>query len=153
MCGHTDLADIGIPQVVLDEIKPDTYHHVPSLWSDVLTVPRSNGHKYKRSHVVFVSGPALSKGAVRLRACGALRVGAGPVTVASPGDAALVSASHLTAIMIREAIGAAHSRRPASRKAVELSADRARCRRCGSTKGQLLDVLRSGAATTLNRVL
>jgi hydroxyethylthiazole kinase-like uncharacterized protein yjeF len=52
---------------------------------------------------VVVSGPAYSTGAARLAACGALRAGAGLVTVASPRDAILVNAAQLTAIMVREA--------------------------------------------------
>ena len=47
----------------------------------------------------------------------ALRAGAGAVTVASPPDALLVNAAHLTAIMVRAFEGAAAlsraSRRPA----------------------------------------
>ena len=150
LCGQTDLADIGIPQVVLDEIKPDTYYNVPSLWSDVLPVPRSDGHKYKRGHAVVVSGPALSTGAARLGARGALRVGADLVTVASPGDAVLVNAAHLTAIMLAKL---------SEQRTLD---DLFQGKRFNSvligpgagvtdtTKGHVLDVLRSGAAATLD---
>jgi ADP-dependent NAD(P)H-hydrate dehydratase / NAD(P)H-hydrate epimerase len=50
-----------------------------------------------------VSGPAFSTGAARLAARGALRIGAGLVTVASPHDALEINAGALTAIMVREA--------------------------------------------------
>jgi NAD(P)H-hydrate epimerase len=50
---------------------------------------------------VVVSGPAFSTGAARLGAMGALRAGAGLVTVASPKDAVAVNAAQLTAIMVR----------------------------------------------------
>jgi hydroxyethylthiazole kinase-like uncharacterized protein yjeF len=50
-----------------------------------------------------MSGPVYSTGAARLAARGALRVGAGLVTVASPRDAIEVNAAQLTAIMVREA--------------------------------------------------
>ncbi|WP_436441395.1 NAD(P)H-hydrate dehydratase, partial [Enterococcus faecium] len=48
----------------------------------------------------MVSGPVHATGAARLAARGALRIGAGLVTVASPLDAVPVHAAHLTAIMI-----------------------------------------------------
>jgi NAD(P)H-hydrate epimerase len=47
-----------------------------------------------------VSGPAHRTGAARLGARGALRAGAGLVTVASPPDAVASNAAHLTAIML-----------------------------------------------------
>jgi NAD(P)H-hydrate epimerase len=58
-------------------------------------------HKYSRGHVVVASGPAHATGAARLAAAGALRIGAGAVTVASPPDAVAVNASQLTAVMVR----------------------------------------------------
>jgi len=55
---------------------------------------------------VIVSGPAHATGAARLAARGALRVGAGLVSLASPPDAVAVNAAHLTAIMIKPFDGA-----------------------------------------------
>jgi hydroxyethylthiazole kinase-like uncharacterized protein yjeF len=65
-----------------------------------MPVPRIDGHKYDRGHAVVVSGPAIRTGAARLAARAALRVGAGLVSVASPEDALIVNAAHLTAIML-----------------------------------------------------
>ena len=48
-----------------------------------------------------VSGELVSTGAARLAARGALRAGAGLVTVASPRDALAVNAAALTAVMVR----------------------------------------------------
>jgi hydroxyethylthiazole kinase-like uncharacterized protein yjeF len=106
-CGETELADIGIPQPVLAEIRPATFHNEPGLWRDQLRAPAPDDHKYSRGHVVVVSGPASATGAARLAAAGALRIGAGAVTVASPPGALLVNAAHLTAIMVRAFDGAA----------------------------------------------
>jgi NAD(P)H-hydrate epimerase len=55
---------------------------------------------------VIVSGPAHATGAARLAARGALRVGAGLVSVASPPDAVAVNAAQLTAIMVKPFDGA-----------------------------------------------
>jgi hydroxyethylthiazole kinase-like uncharacterized protein yjeF len=97
------LAQIGIPDSVLTTISPRTFANEPSLWLAEFPWPKPEGHKYARGHVVVVSGPAYSTGAARLGARGALRVGAGLVTVASPRDAIKVNAAQLTAIMVREA--------------------------------------------------
>jgi hydroxyethylthiazole kinase-like uncharacterized protein yjeF len=106
-CGRTDIADIGIPDSVLAEIRPSTFHNLPALWRRCLRPPRAADHKYARGHAFVVSGPASATGAARLAAAGALRAGAGAVTVASPPDAVLVNASQLTAIMVRECDGPA----------------------------------------------
>jgi NAD(P)H-hydrate epimerase len=101
LCGTVHVADIGIPADVLGEIAPKTFVNGTSLWSAHLRWPTLGGHKYARGHTLVVSGPAHATGAARLGARGALRIGAGLVTVASPLDAVSVNAHHLTAIMLR----------------------------------------------------
>lgn len=101
LCGPVTLADIGIPPRVLDEIECRTFANAPALWRDALPVQKPEAHKYTRGHAVVVSGPAESTGAARLGARGALRMGAGLVTVASPRAAFPVNAAHLTAIMLK----------------------------------------------------
>jgi ADP-dependent NAD(P)H-hydrate dehydratase / NAD(P)H-hydrate epimerase len=100
-CGDTVLADIGIPASVLDTIEPKTFANEPELWLADFPWPEATGHKYRRGHSVVVSGPLWSTGAARLAARGALRVGSGLVTVASPVDALAVNAAQLTTIMVR----------------------------------------------------
>ena len=102
-CGEVRLADIGIPASVLGPIAPKTFANEPPLWRAEFPWPRPESHKYARGHAVVVSGPVYSTGAARLGARGALRIGAGLVTVASPRDALEVNAAELTAIMVREA--------------------------------------------------
>ncbi len=70
-------------------------------------VPRHAGHKYDRGHAVVVSGPSWSTGAARLAARGALRAGAGLVTIASPREALAVNAAPSLAVMVRPVDGAA----------------------------------------------
>jgi hydroxyethylthiazole kinase-like uncharacterized protein yjeF len=105
LCGETVVADIGIPESVLDTIRPRTYQNGPALWDVLLPWPRSTAHKYSRGHVVVVSGPAHATGAARLAARGALRVGAGLVSVASPPDAVGTNSAHLSAIMVKPISG------------------------------------------------
>ena len=64
-------------------------------------MPRIDGHKYARGHAIVVSGDIAATGAARMSARGALRAGAGLVTLASPRDALAVNAAALTAVMVR----------------------------------------------------
>lgn len=100
-CGRVRVVDIGIDAGVLDEIRPQTFENVPPFWRQSFPVPRIDGHKYARGHVVAVSGDIAATGAARLSARGALRAGAGLVTLASPRDALAVNAAALTAVMVR----------------------------------------------------
>jgi hydroxyethylthiazole kinase-like uncharacterized protein yjeF len=102
-CGDIVVADIGIPASALDAIAPKQHENGPSLWN--IPWPETVGHKYSRGHCVVVSGPAHATGAARLAARGALRVGAGLVSVASPPDAVTVNAAALTAIMVKPFAG------------------------------------------------
>ena len=100
-CGRVRVADIGIEARVLAEIAPKTFENVPSSWKSAFPVPKIDGHKYTRGHVIVVSGGLAATGAARLSARGALRAGAGLVTLVSPRDALAVNASALMAIMVR----------------------------------------------------
>lgn len=102
-CGLTRVVDIGISADVLSRIGVVTFANAPGLWRTQLPWPRLDGHKYSRGHAVVASGPAWRTGAARLAARGALRVGAGLVTLASDEDALAVNAAQVTAIMVRQA--------------------------------------------------
>jgi ADP-dependent NAD(P)H-hydrate dehydratase / NAD(P)H-hydrate epimerase len=106
-CGIISVADIGIPVSVLASIVPQTFENVPAVWRAAFPVPRLDGHKYDRGHAVVVSGPSWSTGAARLAARGALRAGAGLVTIASPGEGLAVNAASNLAVMVRPVDGAA----------------------------------------------
>jgi hydroxyethylthiazole kinase-like uncharacterized protein yjeF len=100
-CGEISLVDIGIPEWVLGEILPKTFINRPPIWGAHFPQPRLEGHKYGRGHALVLSGPLVSTGAARLAARGALRAGAGLVTVATPQHALAAHAAALTAIMTR----------------------------------------------------
>jgi len=98
LCGDIVVADIGIAESVLAEIKPQLRENAkPNL-------PNfdSSTHKYKRGHAVIVSGARFSTGASRLAAQAALKVGAGLVTIAGHEDELRVHAAHATALMLAQ---------------------------------------------------
>src|SRR5260370_25819719 len=100
-CGRGRVAEMGIQPVVLEEIKPQTFENVPKFWRNAFPVAGIDGHKYARGHAIVVSGGIATTGAARLSGRGALRAGAGLVTLASPRDALAVNAAALTAVMVR----------------------------------------------------
>ncbi|WP_245257478.1 NAD(P)H-hydrate dehydratase [Methylocapsa acidiphila] len=100
-CGETIVADIGISESVLAEIRPKTLVNDPAIWKSAFPFPRTQGNKYSRGHALVLSGGLAHTGAARLAARGALRAGAGLVTVATPREALPAHAAALTAIMTR----------------------------------------------------
>ena len=99
-CGVVQVADIGIPATVLATIKPVAFANGPELWDRLFPLPAAQGHKYVRGHAVVVSGGLSTTGAARLAARGALRAGAGLVTIASPREALSVNAASSLAVMV-----------------------------------------------------
>lgn len=77
-----------------DEITTITRASLPDL-------SKPQGHKYDHGHAVVVSGGPGKTGAARLAARGALRMGAGLVTLACPMRAVPEIAAQVTAIMIQ----------------------------------------------------
>ena len=86
LCGELVVADIGIPDSVLDAIAPATFVNAPDLWGDALPWPVADGHKYDRGHLLVAGGGTMT-GAARLVASAARRAGAGLVTIAAPEPA------------------------------------------------------------------
>jgi len=82
-CGELQIADIGIPPSVLDEIGPALWRNEPPLWAGALRRDDPGDHKYARGHLTILGG-ASATGAARLAAIAARRAGAGLVTIASP---------------------------------------------------------------------
>src|SRR5437016_7724507 len=105
--GTVRVADIGIPDSVLEQVQVRTFANSPQLWGRAFPIPRLDGHKYARGHAVVMSGDVSFTGAARLAARAALRAGAGLVTLASPRAALEVNAAASLAIMVRAVDGAA----------------------------------------------
>ena len=101
LCGRSDVADIGIPDAVLDDIHPTLWRNAPMFWASDFPRPAADGHKYGRGHAVVAGGRELT-GAARLAAYAALRSGAGLVSIASPPEAVAIYRSGRPSIMVRE---------------------------------------------------
>lgn len=101
LCGRVRVADIGIPDEIVAGLAPRAFANGEALYREAMPWPGLDAHKYARGHVLVLSGGAHETGAARLLARGALRIGAGAVTVGSPREALAVNAAGLTAIMLR----------------------------------------------------
>ncbi|MEI2805116.1 NAD(P)H-hydrate dehydratase [Albidovulum sp.] len=110
-CERIAVADIGLdkpglPAPLCEEgviLLPDAVN-----WQSVvslISLGKSTGHKYAHGHALILSGPSGHGGAARLAARGALRIGAGLVTVGCPPEALTENAARLDAVMLREVAG------------------------------------------------
>jgi NAD(P)H-hydrate epimerase len=98
LCGEVVVADIGIPQAVMNCITPDTWENAPALWIDKLPQWQATANKYSRGHALLYGGYPMT-GAARMAARAAARMGAGLTTIAVPEEAFAIYASALTSIM------------------------------------------------------
>ena len=99
-CGEVVVADIGMPQALLDSLGIDTWENTPRLWHSKLPQHDSGGNKYGRGHALLYGGYPLT-GAARMAARAAARSGAGLTTVAVPNNAFGIYAAALTSIMVQ----------------------------------------------------
>jgi hydroxyethylthiazole kinase-like uncharacterized protein yjeF len=92
LCGKVRVCDIGLSKAVgaVKLFQP---------W--VRDLGKHLEHKYAHGHALILSGPSGRGGAARLAARGALRIGAGVVTVGCPPDAIPENAARLDAVMLR----------------------------------------------------
>ena len=99
-----------LPKCVLSERVPSVAdvrgRFFPMQFVDELLSKTEGAHKYTQGHVLVLSGSHGNTGAARLAARGALRIGAGLVTLGSPRSAMLENACNLTAVMLRQIDGA-----------------------------------------------
>ncbi|WP_415182594.1 NAD(P)H-hydrate dehydratase [Phaeovulum sp.] len=108
-CGRVAVADIGltacdgdppsIPPVGDWPKRPVTLSGFAN--ASGILAKRIEGHKYSHGHALVLSGGVGRGGAARLAARGALRIGAGLVTVACPPEALTENAARLDAVMLR----------------------------------------------------
>jgi hydroxyethylthiazole kinase-like uncharacterized protein yjeF len=86
-CGDVVIADIGIPEVAIEAVEGPYLELVTRDVVRPLVEPRpADSHKGDYGHVLVVAGGRGKSGAAHLSAMGALRSGAGLVTVATPAS-------------------------------------------------------------------
>jgi ADP-dependent NAD(P)H-hydrate dehydratase / NAD(P)H-hydrate epimerase len=95
--GRLRVVDIGLPIG-----RPTTGEVVRTACApQQVAVKQVDGHKFDHGHALVLAGGIVTGGAARLSARGALRVGAGLVTLGCPPSAVMVNAAQLNAIMLR----------------------------------------------------
>lgn len=92
--GHVVVCDIGLEPTDAAPVMTATAR----TWSLAKT---AHAHKFTHGHALVLSGGVGHGGAARLAARGALRIGAGLVTVGCPPAALIENAAALDAIMLR----------------------------------------------------
>ena len=100
LCGEVLLADIGLPDSVLDEVPVTAWRNGPAQWR--LPGLDRESHKYTRGHVTVLGGPAMT-GAARLAASGARGIGAGLLTIAAEGAGDIYRASVEAGVIVSDA--------------------------------------------------
>ncbi len=100
-CRKTVVCDIGLTETAADPAIARAVEPAAAALSK-----RASDHKYAHGHALVLSGPLGTGGAARLSARGALRIGAGLVSVVCDDAAVAEHAAQLTAIMIKPANGA-----------------------------------------------
>jgi ADP-dependent NAD(P)H-hydrate dehydratase / NAD(P)H-hydrate epimerase len=94
LAGNIVVADIGIPPEVLDNLAgPRLELLTREAMREILPPRESDSHKGDYGHVLVIAGSRGKTGAAHLAAVGALRSGAGLVSVATPESAQLIVAA------------------------------------------------------------
>ncbi|WP_417603456.1 NAD(P)H-hydrate dehydratase [Primorskyibacter flagellatus] len=107
-CGKVVVKTLGIEAFAFRWSRegPDRQREV---WLEQVTLAKDSiclgkedyQHKYSHGHALILSGGAGRTGAARLAARGALRIGAGLVTLGVPGSAQMEVACQITAMMLK----------------------------------------------------
>ena len=82
--GSIQMVDIGIPSEFIKKIRPPAQLLTPELIRPLIPKRRASSHKGTFGHAGIVAGSPGKAGAPALAALGALRIGTGLVTVATP---------------------------------------------------------------------
>ncbi len=99
LVGRLANVQIGIPEAISDRV-PGNYQLIePDLFTPLLPFERQDIHKGDRGHLLILAGSTGKTGAASLTALGALRAGAGLVTVGIPSSLNAIMENKLTEAM------------------------------------------------------
>ncbi|MGZ2257606.1 NAD(P)H-hydrate dehydratase [Roseobacter sp. A03A-229] len=103
LCGALAVVDIGLGPWLDGAEEAGLFGRPPARLIEVSRdgLAKRRGHKFAHGHAFVVSGGAGRTGAARLAARGALRIGAGLVTLGVPPNAQMEVAQQITALMLR----------------------------------------------------
>ncbi len=82
--GHLEVVDIGIPPAIVERADIKSFYVLDEVAADFLPKRKSYGHKGSHGHVLLLAGSRGKTGAAVLAGEGALRSGAGLVTLCVP---------------------------------------------------------------------
>ena len=110
-CGSVEVVRIGSPVDLVEELGKSALRWLgPDEFVSLPLVRGADGHKGKFGHVLLVAGSAGKSGAAALSGLGALRAGAGLVTIAVPSPVqtpvAAAHAEYMTEVLETTADGA-----------------------------------------------
>lgn len=100
LCGRLVVVPIGVEERIAELSREDAAA-VVELAAPASGLGKAAGHKFSHGHALVLGGGAGHGGAARMSARGALRVGAGLVTLACPPEALAENAARLDAVMLR----------------------------------------------------
>lgn len=102
VCGDLVVASIGLEREASKiPLAEGLELSDPERFAAVRMLGKGAGHKYTHGHALVLSGGVGHGGAARLAARGALRIGAGLVTLGCPPAALIENAAQLNAVMLR----------------------------------------------------
>ncbi len=106
LCGVARVADIGIPDAIVESVGAKTFANSHTLWAGKIPRPGPGSHKYTRGHLTLWGGAEMT-GAPRLAARAARRLGAGLLTLVCPERVEPIYAASEPGLLIKGAPGEA----------------------------------------------
>ncbi|MDT8856068.1 NAD(P)H-hydrate dehydratase [Paracoccaceae bacterium Fryx2] len=103
LSGAIAVVPLGLDREIETLLRADDGQAVADLATPATALlGKEAGHKYRHGHALVLAGGVGHGGAARLAARGALRIGAGLVTLACPPAALLENAGRLDAVILRK---------------------------------------------------